>query len=489
MVKIIKNFFLKLPLIRSFRMRIFIVIFAIGIIPSAIMRYGILENYEERAINVRILEVQNQFKIIANHLLTYNYLQDTSSSVIQAELEQLSNLYDGRVLIINQNLKVIKDSYGIIEGKTIISEEVVRCIKGETVTYYDQDNGLIEIAIPITENVAITAKDSTQTTQVKGVMFVSVSTSSITAMDELLGKKAQLLEIVMAILIFGVAILTSKLLVLPFYKVTSAISEVKEGFTDETLSVPDYAETEHILDAFNQVIGRMRLLDESRQEFVSNVSHELKTPITSIKVLADSLIEMQDVPVELYQEFMVDIAAEIERENKIINDLLTLVKVDKSNADLNISGVQINDLLEILLKRLRPIARKRDIEVVFESLCSVVAEIDEMKITLAITNLVENAIKYNKEHGHVKVVLDADHQFFVIDIIDTGMGIPEEAYGHIYERFYRVDKSHSREIGGTGLGLAISRNIILMHRGAIKVDSVVDEGTVFTVKIPLFYIK
>ena len=102
-------------------------------------------------------------------------------------------------------------------------------------------------------------------------------------------------------------------------------------------------------------------------------------------------------------------------------------------------------------------------------------------------NLVENAIKYNKDKGQVKVEVDADQQFFVVKVMDTGMGIPKESLDHIYERFYRVEKSRSRQIGGTGLGLAIVRNAILMHRGTIDVDSEVDKGTTFTVKIPLIY--
>ena len=186
---------------------------------------------------------------------------------------------------------------------------------------------------------------------------------------------------------------------------------------------------------------------------------------------------------------MQDITEEIERENKIINDLLSLVKMDKTEGSMDISAVDINELLETTLKRLRPIARKRDIEVVLESLRPVTAEVDEVKMSQIFTNLVENAIKYNKEHGWVKVLLDADHQFLTVEVSDSGMGIPEQDYEHIYERFYRVDKSHSREIGGTGLGLAITRNAILLHRGSIKVSSVEGQGTTFTVKIPLSYIK
>ena len=112
------------------------------------------------------------------------------------------------------------------------------------------------------------------------------------------------------------------------------------------------------------MLGRMKVLDDSREEFVSNVSHELKTPLASMKVLADSLVTQDQVPIELYQEFMGDIAKEIDRENDIINDLLTLVKMDKTAQNLNISQVNVNDLLELILKRLRPIAEKKQIEIV-----------------------------------------------------------------------------------------------------------------------------
>lgn len=235
------------------------------------------------------------------------------------------------------------------------------------------------------------------------------------------------------------------------------------------------------------MLGRLKQLNDSREEFVSNVSHELKTPLTSMKVLADSLLAQENVPIELYQEFMGDIAKEIDRENDIISDLLTLVKMDKTVQGLNIRQININELLEAILKRLKPIADKKKIEVVLESFRPVSAEIDEMKLTLAISNLVENAIKYNRDEGWVRVSLNADHKYFYVKVMDSGIGIPEEDQAHIFERFYRVDKSHSREIGGTGLGLAIARNAVIMHRGSIKVYSSKGEGTTFTVRIPLTY--
>ena len=280
----------------------------------------------------------------------------------------------------------------------------------------------------------------------------------------------------------------STILVKPFARITKSIEDLTDGYQNDEISVPDYTETKLITDAFNKMLARMKILDESRNEFVSNVSHELKTPLTSRKVLADSLVGQSGVPEELYQELMGDITAEIDRENKIITDLLSLVKMDKKAADVNISHMDINQLLEDILKRLRLIADRRNIDLILDCFRPVEADVDEVKFTLAVTNLVENGIKYNVDDGWVRVTLDADHKYFYVTVADSGMGIPEDSIDRIFERFYRVDKSHSREIGGTGLGLAITRSAIAMHHGTIKVFSKEGEGTTFTVRIPLSYI-
>jgi len=498
MLNIIKEPFRLLRFFRSLKARVFLIILLVGIIPSVCMRYAILQSYEERAVYQRQTAVQNQLKILANHLITYNYLQDTSSEVINAELSMLSSLYDGRVLIIGSNFRIVKDTYGISEGRTIISEEVFRTFKGESLSNYVRPDeyikeGYIEMTVPIVETVVDETEldangQPVEKNVVKGVMLTSISAEYITSTLDSLSRKAFILETLMIMIIFVVAGACSVALSRPFRYVTDAINEVKEGYADAVISVPNYEETMEIIDAFNALLKRMKVLDTSRQEFVANVSHELKTPLASMKVLADSLLMQGDAPPELYREFLTDIAAEIDRENQIITDLLALVKMDKTVAELNITTVDMNALTELILKRLRPIARKKDVEVVFESIRPVTAEVDEVKMTLILSNLVENAIKYNKEHGSVKVVLDADHQFMLLEISDTGIGIPEESMEHIFERFYRVDKSHSREIGGTGLGLAITRNAVLMHRGSIKINSVEGEGTVFNVKIPLNHI-
>ncbi len=391
----------------------------------------------------------------------------------------LTNIYGGRILIIDQDFRVIKDTYDMDRGKTIISQEVIQSFQGKETSQYDRKNSYLEMTVRI---------QNTETKETLGVMLVSISTDEIRANMKILETKGMTILSIIALLVLVFGYLLAGILMKPFQKVTRSIEDITDGYLDESISVPDYLETELITDAFNKMLTRVRTLDNSRQEFVSNVSHELKTPLASMKVLADSLNGQEGVPVELYQEFMQDITSEIDRENQIITDLLSLVKMDKKVADLNITQVNINELLEQLLKRLHPIAAQKNVELILDSFRPVNAEVDATKLSLAFSNLIENGIKYNNENGWVRVSLNADHKYFYVTVADSGIGIPEESIAHIFERFYRVDKSHSREIGGTGLGLAIARSAIVMHRGAIRVYSKENEGTTFSVRIPLNYV-
>jgi len=468
-------------ILRSLRFRIIVLLILVSSIPCFLVREVILKSYEEQAVAWRIAEISEQCTILANQLANSNYLNNPVSDVYDAEMSQLSNIYDGRVMVIDENYRIVKDTFNSDEGKTMIAPDVIACFSGSGTNYYDSKNHYLDITVPITKTVKHSAS-------VTGVILVSVSTYIIDqTVNELVGKANAMLGVLMLLIVCLGSFLVTQMLK-PFDKIRRGIEDVTEGYDSDSLHINTYTETASISEALQKMLGRMKVLDESRQEFVSNVSHELKTPLTSMKVLADSLLMQEDVPVELYKEFMEDITEEIERENKIINDLLSLVKIDRTSTDLNIKAENINELVERILKRLRPIAAQQNVEVVFESFRPVTAEVDEVKLTLAISNLVENAIKYNKEEGWVHVSLNADHKYFYVKVEDSGMGIPEDSLDHIFERFYRVDKSHSREIGGTGLGLAIARNAVIMHRGSVKVHSEEGVGTIFTVRLPLNYI-
>ena len=480
-------------------MRLFIIIFVVGLVPCVILHYGILSNYEARAVEVRTEEVETHLRALANHLITYDYLNDQSSELIGAELAEFSALYDGRIMVISDHLKVMKDTYSMSDGKTIVSPDVVKCLlQGNTgsTSNYDRRDGFIEIVTPlIATNYTDSRSDNEESSLdvtgeevVKGVLLSSVSTVSIRNTLGILSRKALLLEVILILAVLLISLVLSTVLMKPFEKLSTEISAVKAGYSTDPIKAPAFVETEHIADAFNQVLARMNALDESRQEFVSNVSHELKTPMTSMKVLADSLVQQENVPVEMYREFMIDIKNEVDRENQIITELLTLVRMDRKDSKLNVKECSVNKMVELILHRLRPIAQKRDIELTMVSMREVYAEIDEVKMIMVITNLVENAVKYNRDHGKVRVTINADPYNFYISVEDTGVGIPQDSLDKIYERFYRVDKSRSREVGGTGLGLSITKSIILQHHGAIDVQSILGEGTKFTVTIPLTYV-
>ncbi len=456
-------------------------LFLIGILPILFFTWEMVNTYNSTAIDQRKTDMQSQGSSLANLLLSSGYFSDPTIEEVNTELTRIASIYDGRILVVDSKLNILKDTYGIEDGNTIISEDVIKSLRGSNSIYQNKEENYIEMTVPI-------ALNTTKDINIMGVILMNFSIKNIHSISSVLSQKASVLFLTTAILILVYAFFYSGVFTKPFINLRKAIGHLTDGYMDEEVKVDGFYEIRQISNSLNQMLLRIKNLERSRQEFVSNVSHELKTPITSIKVLADSLIMQENVPTELYREFLVDITEEIERENKIITDLLSLVKLDKTASEMNITSIKINDLLELLLKRLRPIAKKNNIELIYESFRPVMAEVDEVKLSLALSNLIENAIKYNVDDGWVRVSLNADHKYFYVKVSDSGIGIPEEAQDSIFDRFYRVDKARSRGTGGTGLGLSITKNAVHMHKGAIKVYSKENEGTTFTVRVPINYI-
>ncbi len=464
----------------SMRLPLVVMLFVMGILPMFIQGRLMITSLRQNQIESRTLEIQNQALILSNQLTQAGYLSgEVTDTLLDSQMDVLADVFNGRIVIVDSDYQIIRDTFRLAEGKYHISEEVIRCFRGESSSKYNREKHYLIETFPI--------YGAGSQGGIEGVMVVTASTASILSLTDMVGEKTTMFE-VMAVIVMVVGILMFvRLYMEPVYILQRSLKRFAAGDMQE-IHVDDYKETKEMSAAVSQAFTKLREVDNSRQEFVSNVSHELKTPITSIRVLADSLMSMEDAPVELYREFMVDISDEIDRESKIIDDLLSLVKMDKSAGEMNISQVNIGSLLELILKRIRPIAKKRNIELTLATIREVTAEVDEVKLSLALNNLVENAVKYNREDGWVRVTLDADHKLFTVKVADSGIGIPEEFQTRIFERFYRVDKARSRETGGTGLGLAITKNVVQMHKGIIQVNSVEGEGTVFTVQIPLTYI-
>ena len=433
---------------------------------------------ENAVIATRKNNISAQFSVISTYFSTSMLDESYSSNDMADMAESIGGILSCRIQIIDRDFTIITDTYQINKGNICITESVNKCFNGENSADTDKTNECIVITQAITDadgNIAY-------------VMFATASISDIyLAMDNIRLTGTSIIIILIIIVIF-LAFIGSYTLTKPFRTITKTINRVDIGHLEESIDLKGPSEVEEISAAFNLMLDRVNQLEASRQEFVSNVSHELKTPLTSMKVLADSLLSMDDVPVEMYREFMEDLSSEIDRGNAIIGDLLTLVKFDDAEVEMNIAPVNINELLESVLKVVRPLARQKNVEIILESLRPVIADIDEVKFSMAISNLVENAVKYNNDEGWVHVSLNADQTYFYIKIQDNGIGIPEESVEHIFDRFYRVDKSRSRESGGTGLGLSITKKIILAHRGQIRVYSEEGVGTTFSTQVPLTYV-
>ncbi len=449
------------------------------VIPLVVVFVLFVNSYEKQIRQTKQGEVQELCADFANRIQNTGYLTNTAQAELSAAMDTAAQIYDGRILVVNSELQIVKDTFGREEGKTMISEEVVKSLVGKSLSYQFFYEDITEIIFQI--------RDSHGRNVLGSIIFIYQNPEKIALVDDISRNSLLLISLVVGLVLCAILIAAARM-AFPLKKLAFSLQQLGEGDLDEKIDVAGNYEVEAIVDSVNNMLDEIRSTEQRRQEFVSNVSHELKTPLTSMKVLAESLVGQQGVPEELYQEFLHDISNEIDRENDIITDLLNVVRLDRREGEMQIAQVSINELLEIVMRRLRPIAKERNVEMVFESFRSVLAEVDEVKMSLVFTNLIENAIKYNKDGGMVRVSLNADPRYFFVRVEDTGIGIPEEAKKYIFDRFYRVDKARSRETGGTGLGLAITKSAVMMHKGSIKVSGKEGEGSVFVVRIPLSFV-
>jgi K+-sensing histidine kinase KdpD len=304
------------------KIQILAVLLLISIIPMLVFSKVIVESFRKQAIEQRVYELQSHGNTISNLLLSSG-LQVTTEAVessdIGTEINQIADVYLGRVIIVNRNLQIIEDTYELEVGKTIISEVVIKALKGSDDKFIDEKNQYVELTIPITD---------TTKKEVVGVILISFSMKNIYTIYDTLNQKALILLITISILILLFAVPYVRYITGSFRKVVNSIKHITDGYMDETVSIQGFTEVEQISDSFNKMMSRLRKLEASRQEFVSNVSHELKTPITSIKVLSDSLLLLVEVPAELYREFLVDIAVVSVRVGWMMSGLVGVVWVD-----------------------------------------------------------------------------------------------------------------------------------------------------------------
>lgn len=290
------------------------------------------------------------------------------------------------------------------------------------------------------------------------------------------------LVLVLAVIVFS--IIFSNLYSSRLRRILASMRIIREGDYAHKVNMGGQDELTFLGEEFNDLTERLQISENKRRQFISDASHELKTPLASIKLLSDSILQ-NDMDVDTIREFVGDIGNEADRLNRMSQKLLSLSRIE-SQEDGTCEIVKLAPTIERVVRMLSGIARENNITIEqhLEGDCPIlILEDDLYQIAF---NLAENGIKYNTPGGKLIISVHREEDNAILEVRDTGVGIPEDAIPHLFERFYRVDKARSRKTGGSGLGLAIVRNLVERNSGTIHVSSIPGEGSVFQVTFPIF---
>lgn len=449
------------------------------VLTLGLMLSFVTTSVEERNVNDHRDYLFTQGNILLNQLivefrsLSQPHTNDYYSEIVVTTSKEIG----ARIMVLDQNGHTLIDSYSEFTSEDqIVNEELNQALNGTQasgVYRFDDIGRVIYVAIPVESN-----------TEIIGSILI---TSSLEPIIESLGKLLNSLFILAVVCIgFTVAIsfIFVEIISSPVEKLTELVNRVAFGKYDEKITVEGNDEIKVLSNSFNTMMTKLDQVDTQRKQFVANVSHELRTPLTSIKLLSSSLISDETTNPDIYKEFLKDIDTEVDRLNEIIDGLLYLVDLEKKELELHFTNSQVNFLITKVVYQLKPLAERRKITIDVRAEEKVWATFDKSKLHQCLSNLIANAIKYNKEGGTVIVTLHNKKSTFIIEVIDDGYGIAEENLPFIFDRFYRTDKARNRKSGGTGLGLSIVQQIVHLHQGDITAKSQLNEGTTMTLEIP-----
>ena len=292
------------------------------------------------------------------------------------------------------------------------------------------------------------------------------------------------ISMIVAVIVAVMSLLLSKMLAVRFNQLLSAIRIVREGNYNHRTDVEGNDEIAELAQEFDRLTDRLQVTENVRRRFVADASHELKTPLASIMLLSDSILQTEEMDEATVREFVGDIRSESERLQRITEELLRLTKLD-DQVQKKSGAVQIEKVIDRVVHMLRMLAEEQGISLETEiaDSCTVISTEDDLY--QIVYNLVENAIKYNHRDGFVKIRLEHEAHCAKLTVEDNGIGIPQEDLTKIFDRFYRVDKARSRAAGGTGLGLSIVRDTALRYGGNVTTARREEGGTMFTLTMPL----
>ncbi len=427
--------------------------------------------------NSKEISMIEKCRLAANEI---SELEAFNEKTVADALTSIENMGITHLVVTDESAKAIfsADSNYVLMGQYVVFPEIITALKGNDVFYSSYQSGVIRssAAIPVYSYgtliacIYILENDSAQ-----GTLIATIQNSIFT------------LTVFLEVIVILFTLLFSSKYFARFRKIMTSIKNVRSGDYSHKLKMSGHDELTTLSNEFNDLITRLQISENKRNQFVSDASHELKTPLASIKLLSDSILQ-NNMDIHTAREFVADIGNEADRLNRMSQKLLSLSKAD-GTYDTDQEIVFITPTIERVVRMLAELAQTNQVSIQTDLSGDRTILICEDDLYQILFNLVENGIKYNRPGGTLQISLSTAGDNVRITVKDSGVGIPPDALSHIFERFYRVDKARSRSSGGSGLGLSIVRNFVERNQGTIEVSSIVSEGTTFVITFPVFSVE
>ena len=413
-------------------------------------------------------------RAVANEIGDLKVRTDTN---VTAAVMRHNNLDMTRLIVTDETGIVLYDSNleGNLREQLFLTSEVTNALKRNTVFVSKYHNGVIssKAAIPIYSGITLV-----------GSVYLNHEDTQQGAFILAFQQYTLIISLFLELTVIIFSLIYTRTYSKRLSQISNSIHTIREGNYTQSVDLGGNDELTALGEEFNDLIRRLQISEEKRNHFVSDASHELKTPLASIKLLSDSILQNEmDIPT--IKEFVGDIGNEADRLTRMSEKLLSLSRIE-GQLDSEFEIVYLTPTIERVLRMLSKLAEQKNITFHTDLADDGTILIQEDDLYEIIFNLAENAIKYNVIGGEVYFTLRKDPENVILQVRDTGVGIPEDAQTHIFERFFRVDKARSRKSGGSGLGLSIVRNMVERNNGEIHVESTVGSGTTFTLFFPTF---
>ncbi len=444
------------------------------IITFAIFGFLILDNYRQNTIK----DEESTLFQIAN-IISDTYKRNMDDIIFsRIMVKTYGHQFNARILILNENKEVLIDSYNSYVGKKLNNSEVRNSLKGQSSSgVYTLDGGeVLQLAVPISISTGIESN-------ILGSVLISKSLGYLH--EDLLNLKRDMLRISLLAL-FGAILLTwisATGITKSLRTLIKGVEKISSGHLGYEIEGGGKGEIGKLISTFNNMSNKLKNIEANRKYFINSISHELKTPLTSINALIDSL-SIGNNSIDTYKEYLEDIKAETERMEALVNYLMTSIKLEDISLDLD--TYDIGEIIDETIKFISPYANKNQVEIKSEIQKGIMIKLDRDKFKELLLNIIDNSIKYRdigKSNSYVKLTLEKSRDKLLLIIKDNGIGIGEKNLSNIFNQGFRV-LDHNK-IEGHGIGLTLVKNIIDKHNWNISVESSLGLGTEFRIEIPL----